>query len=145
MKKHEIMEKIGNILDVVKTAVLSTCDKNGKPFMRWMSPCIFSPADNTLYALTSPKFLKTHQLEKNPYVEWMVQTVSLDTVINISGKANIIENPSLKGEVMSRVGKNLHVFWKLAGNETDYLVLETVIEKAVYFQPMTGNKITVKF
>lgn len=145
MKKYELMEKTGNILEKVKTAVLATCDKNGKPHMRWMSPCIFSPADNTIYTLTSPQFNKTVHLKENPHVEWMIQTITLDTIITLRGKANIIENPSLKGEVMSKVGKNLHVFWKITGNETDYLVLETVIEEAVYFTPMTGEKTTVSF
>lgn len=145
MTAHEVMEKTGNILEKVKTAVLATCDKNGKPHMRWMSPCIFSPSGNAIYTLTSPQFNKTVHLKENPEVEWMVQTITLDTIITLRGKANIIENPSLKGEVMSKVGKNLHVFWKITGDETDYLVLETVIETAVYFTPMTGEKVSVSF
>ena len=145
MTKQEIMTKIGTILDDVKTAILATCDNNGQPHIRWMCPCIFSNQDSTLYSLSAPQFSKIIQLKENPEAEWMIQTKTLNEIITLRGKINIIENPSLKGEVMSVVGKTLHVFWKLTGKETDYLVLETVIREAVYFQPLTGKKVKVAF
>ncbi|MBN2441098.1 MAG: pyridoxamine 5'-phosphate oxidase family protein [Spirochaetales bacterium] len=145
MTKHDVMSKIGTLLGEVKTAVLATSDKDGNPHVRWMCPCIFSNRENTLYALSSPHFAKIMQLKENPRVEWMIQSKSLDEIVTLRGKVNIIENPSLKGEVMALVGKTLHVFWTLTGKATDYLVLETIITDAVYFRPMTGQKTAISF
>ena len=31
-------------------------------------------------------------------------------------------------------------FWKLKGEESDLIVLETIIEEAIYYRPMKGIK-----
>lgn len=145
MTSEELMNKVIAILDEVKTGVLTTIGDDGYPRGRWMSPIVLSSDDNTLYTITAPDFKKIEQLEKNPHICWLIQTASLEEIVHITGKINIIDNPALKAEIMERIGRRLHAFWKLRGDETLFIVLETVIEEATYFLPMRGHKEIVKF
>jgi uncharacterized pyridoxamine 5'-phosphate oxidase family protein len=53
--------------------------------------------------------------------------------------------PIIKSEVMEHLAKRLTVFWKVNTEKTDFIVLETIIKEATYFQPMKGHKETVQF
>ena len=145
MTKKELIDRITFTLEDAKTGVLATTDMKGHPRMRWMSPLIFPSNHNVLYAVTSPHFAKTLQLEKHPDVEWMLQTRSLNEVIYLHGKINLIDNPSLKAKIIEAIGKRLHIFWKIENNETDFIILETIIDEGIYFLPMEGKKETVSF
>lgn len=145
MTEKEIIDKIESTIDNAKAAILSTVDSDGKPHMRWMSPVLLPGEQRTLYSITSPEFSKIEDLKKHPDVEWMIQTKDLRRVINVRGKMNIIENQTLRARVMERIANQLNVFWKLQKDSTDFLVLETVIEEAVYFVTMKGTKTRVAF
>ena len=144
MEINEIVDIMEKILDETRTAILATADIHGRPHLRWMTPAFIKGRRGIMYAVTSPQFAKTIQLEANPEAEWMLQTHSLDEVINIRCKINIIDNPSVKNEVLEALGRKLTVFWKV-NMETDFIVLETVPEEAVYFRPMKGIKEIVSF
>jgi len=145
MTKKEIMLKIDELLDNSNCGVLSTVSSDKKPHLRWMCPTIFPDMEQTIYAVTSPNFHKIEDLKKNPSASWMFQTKELNEIINVSGKINIIDNPSLKSMIIEKIGSKLHTFWKLKKDSSDYIVLETVIENAVYFNTMEGEKEIVKF
>jgi pyridoxamine 5'-phosphate oxidase len=129
----------------VRSAVLSTVDEHGRPRARWMIPCVLPGYDGSIYCITSPHFSKVHDLERHPDAEWMVQTLSLNQVINLAGRINLIDNPSLKARIMEVIGQRLHAYWKLSTEESDFLVLETVVKTATYYLPMKGSKETVRF
>ncbi|MCP4402905.1 MAG: pyridoxamine 5'-phosphate oxidase family protein, partial [bacterium] len=78
-------------------------------------------------------------------VQWMIQTRALDRVINLKGKINVLENPSIRSEVMEHLGRQLTVFWRVNTEDTNFIVLETIIEEATYFRPMKGLKETITF
>ena len=78
-------------------------------------------------------------------VEWMFQTPTLDEVISIRGLINVVENPSLRSEVLEVLGPRLQTFWKLAHDARDLVVLETVAEEATRYLPMQGRKDIVRF
>ncbi len=145
MNQHEIMYKIEQLLEDSKTGILATVDKKGNPRMRWMTPTILKGRPNVLFAVTSPDFVKVVQLGIHPEVEWMIQTRSLNEVVNLRGKINILDNPAIKSEVMEHLAKRLTVFWRVNIEKTDFIVLETIIEEVTYFQPMKGHKETVHF
>jgi pyridoxamine 5'-phosphate oxidase len=145
MTKQEIMSEVDVILDESKTAVLATADKEGQPHMRWMTPCILKDRKFALYAITSPNFEKVRNLEENSLCEWIIQTPRLDTVVTLRGMINLVDNQSLKGEVIENIGPRLSMFWKLNENQSGLLVLETIIREGMYFKPMLGSKIHVKF
>ncbi len=145
MDQHEIMYKIEQILEDSRTGILATIDADGKPRMRWMTPAILKGRPDVLFAVTSPDFAKITQLRSHPDVEWMIQSRALDRIVNVRGKINVLDNPSIRSEVMGHLGKRLTVFWKVNIEKTDFIVLETIIEEATYFRPMKGYKATVRF
>ena len=139
MEKNEILSLIESLVDDSQVAVLATVDPDGKPSMRWMTPAIISGRPASLFAITSPNFRKVMHIEKNADVEWMIQTRDLNRVVNITGRVNVVDNPSLKSEVLESIGKRLEVFWRV-NRKTDFLVLETVITEATFFRPLERKK-----
>ena len=145
MTQKELMDVVVSILESVRAAVLTTVDQDGKPRARWMIPAILPGHEGTIYAVTSPQFSKVHDLRRQPEAEWMFQTLSLNQVVNLRGRLNLIDNPSLKAQILEAIGARLHAFWKLTNEETDFVILETTIAEATYYFPMKGKKETVSF
>jgi general stress protein 26 len=145
MDKAEMMSKIEQLLDVSKCAVLATISEDNKPRLRWMTPTILQGEKHTLYAVTSSGFQKVKHMIHNENVSWMIQNKELNEIVTLYGKMNIIDNPSLKTRIMEKIGHRLHVFWSLNQDSIEFIVLETVIEEAVYFRPLKSLKETVKF
>jgi len=140
MTRQDIVNTLEMILNEAHTAVLATSDEQGRPHLRWMTPALIPGRDRAVYAVTSPGFDKVSQLGARPEVEWLFQTPGLDTIITVRGRINIVDNPSLLSEVLESLGPFMRSFWKLKGEERDLLVLETVVQEAVYYKPMKGLK-----
>lgn len=140
MTKQKILNIVEMILNEAHTAVLATTDQQGKPHIRWMTPALLRGRSGAVYAVTSPHFGKVGQLEAHPEVEWMFQTPILDTIVTVRGRINIVDNPSILSEVLETLGPFMRSFWKLKGDERDLVVLETIIEEAIYYKPMKGIK-----
>ena len=140
MTKQEVLNTLEMILNEAHTAVLATTDQDGKPHIRWMTPALLRGRTGVIYAVTSPRFGKVVQLEAHPEVEWMFQTPLLDTIVTVRGRINIVDNPSILSEVLETLGSFMRSFWKLKGDERGLLVLETIIEEAIYYKPMKGVK-----
>lgn len=140
MTRQQIVNTLEMILEEAHTAVLATSDEQGRPHLRWMTPALIAGRPRAVYAVTSPGFAKVGQLERRPEVEWLFQTPILDTVVTLRGRMNIVDNPSILAEVLEALGPFMRSFWKLKGEERDLLVLETIVEEAVYYKPMKGLK-----
>lgn len=145
MEKQEILGYIERILEEAKTAVLATVDDKGLPHMRWMTPATLRGREGALFAVAYRTSEKVKQVRSNPGVQWIFQSPALDRIVVVDGKVNIVDNPSIRSEVLEVVGARLRAFWKMYQDERDLLVLETVIEKAQYYLPMKGVKETVSF
>ncbi len=145
MNTHDIMYKVEQILEDAHTGVLATIDEYGNPRMRWMTPAVVKGRPGVLFAVTSPDFHKVVQLNACADVEWMIQTRALDQIVNLRGKINVLDNPSIRTEVMEHLARQLTVFWRVNTENTDFIVLETILEEATYFRPMKGYKETVHF
>jgi pyridoxamine 5'-phosphate oxidase len=145
MDAREIMNRIESILEAHGTGLLATTDREGKPHVRWLTPAVLRDRFGAVYALTAPHFAKVAQVRANPYVEWMFQTPSLAEVVTARGRMNVVDNPSLRAEVLEVIGPRLRTFWKLARDERDLAVLETVIEEATLLLPMEGRTQSVRF
>ena len=113
--------------------------------IRWMTPILIRGRKGVIYAVTPQNSRKVQHILHNPDVTWMIQTRSLSQVINIYGKTNVIENPSLKTELLETVGDRLTMFWKINEEIDEFVVLETVIEKASYYEPLKGSSYTIQF
>jgi general stress protein 26 len=140
LNKRDVMATLEMILNEAHTAVLATVDDQGRPHLRWMTPALIGGREGAVFAVTSPGFDKTRQLEKHPEVEWLFQTPLLDTVVIARGKINVLDNPSIKAEVLESLGPYMHSFWRLQGEAREMVVLETIIEEAVCYWPLKGRK-----
>lgn len=145
MKKQDFLIELEALIEDAKTAVLASRDAEGLPHMRWMTPALLKDRSAALYAVTSRNFSKIQELNAHPEVEWMLQSKSLDRIINLQGKANIIDNSAMKSEILEEIGSKLGVFWKLNDDPGDLIVIETVFETGQFLLPMKGEKQTVDF
>jgi len=145
MDSREVLNRIGAIIEAHGTGLLATIDDNGHPHVRWMTPTLLRESPGVLYALTAPGFAALAQVSAHAQVEWMFQTPTLDEVITVRGLVNVVDNPSLRSEVLEALGPRLHALWKLVPDVRDLLVLETVIDKAVRYLPMKGSQDVVRF
>lgn len=119
--------------------LLATVDERGAPHVRWLVPTILHDRPGALYALSLSKSGAVAQARSNPSVEWLIQTPTLDEIITLRGRMNVVDTPSLRMEVLDTIGPRLWNFWKLADGREDMVVLETVIETAVHYLPMEGR------
>jgi general stress protein 26 len=145
MNKSEILSRIDRLVAASRTAVLATVDAESWPHLRWMTPARLHGRPEALYAVSSLHLAKAAQLQHNPCVEWMLQDPSLREVVVVRGRVNIIDNPALKAEVLETLGHQLATFWKVAADQAQLVVLETVIEEAVHYLPMEGFREQVSF
>ena len=144
MNTRAMLDAMERVLDISRIAILATADAAGRPHVRWMTPTVVRGRDGYLYAVTSPDFHKAAEAEGNPAVEWLVQTKSLDEILTVRGNMTVVDDPTAKAEVLEAIGGNLGVFWKMNPDETNLVVLETVIDEIVRLKPMTGERIATK-
>lgn len=148
-RKHltpdDLIVEIELILDETKAAILANVDSDGSPHMRWMTPSFLKDRRGALFAVTSPHFGKVDQLKSNEKVQWIFQNRSLTKMVTINGRVNILENSNIRSEVLEVIGSRLTVFWRYNTNESDLVVLETVIKDGNYFVPMKGHRETINF
>jgi pyridoxamine 5'-phosphate oxidase len=145
MDRREVMNRVRAIIEAHSTGLLATVGEDGQPHLRWLTPTLLPGSPAAVYALTAPTFSKVVQVRAHARVEWMFQTPTLDEVINIRGLLNVVENPSLRSEVLEVLGPRLQTFWKLAHDARDLVVLETVAIEAIRYLPMVGRKDIVDF
>ncbi len=145
MTQHEIMRELAEVIADAKAGVLATVDEHGNPHVRWMTPAILKDRQSALFAVTSPRLTKLQQLKANPRAEWMIQSLSLGTVITVRGAVNLLDNPSLKSEVLEELGPRLQTYWHVSPDAPELVVLETVIDEIDQFHPLRNHHVTVKF
>ena len=145
MNPRELMNRIAAILDAHGTGLLATTDAEGAPHVRWLTPAVLRDRPDAIYALTAPGFAKVAQVRARPRVEWMFQDPSLAEIVTVRGTVSVVDNPSLRAEVLEAVGPRLRTFWSLAKDARDLVVLETAIEEATRYLPMEGRKSVVRF
>ena len=142
MTTKETLGALDAIIDEAQVGILATTDPDGRPAMRWMTPTTVRGRPGYLYAVTSPQFRKVRHLASHPEVEWMFQTPELNRIVTVSGRMGVIDNPQLKSEVLESIGRRLEVFWRV-NEKTDFIVLETSIDRISVFRPMKHSRDTV--
>lgn len=145
MTQHEIMRELALLIEETKTGVLATVDREGRPHIRWMTPAVLKDRQTALFAVTCPTFSKAAQMAANPKVEWMVQSRELSKIIHVRGIVNLLDNPSLKTEVLEELGQRLTTFWQVHCEASEFVVIETVIQEVELYEPLKNQYETVKF
>jgi general stress protein 26 len=144
MDSRSMLDALERVLEKSRIAVLATVDPDGCPHMRWMTPAVVRGREGFLYAVTSPDFNKTREVDGNPKVQWMLQSKSLDEIVTACGTMEIIDNPSVKAEVLEAIGGHLSTFWKMNPDESQMVVLETALERIAYVRPTSGERHEIK-
>lgn len=145
MTNEELLRELDEVIEDSKTAILATTDMQGKSHTRWMTPIILNYRPGIIFACSMRKTPKIDHIIQNTTVEWMFQTRDLRKVINASGKAFVIENPSLRSELIENAGDRLAAFWKANIGEEDFVIIQTIIECAQYFEPVNGHREFITF
>lgn len=139
MEINALFTVLERIMDDSRPAVLSTVDADGKPHSRWMVPTILRGTRGALYAVTSPRFHKIEELAANPHVSWLIQGKTFEEIVEASGKAVIVDNPVLKSDVLEALGPSLSTFWRVTPDDSELVVIETMIERIDYLKPVDGT------
>lgn len=145
MEKHEFLNRLKDMIEEAGTGILATVDKGGKARMRWMTPTTIRGRRGCIYTVAAKGSKKLMDLDHNLDVEWMIQSKSLDQIMNVKGCINVIDTPSMRTEILEAIGNKLNVFWEVNIKDTEFVVLETIIEEAVYFEPMKDKMKKVHF
>ncbi len=144
MDVNALFDVMERLIEESKVAILANVDQQGRPRMRWMSPAVIRGQSGCLYALTAPDFAKTSQLQQQPAVEWMIQGPALREMLRVRGTVELIDNPALKSDVLEALGGKLGAFWRSNPDPSNMIVLETIIEELVYYQPMKDQRHEVR-
>jgi pyridoxamine 5'-phosphate oxidase len=140
MKIAQLMNELQQILEDVRTGIMSTVDDRGHPHSRWLTPVVLRDRPGVIYAVSVPDSEKIVHIRKNPNVAWLIQEKTLNTVIHVQGRVNVVDNPSLKVEILEALGPKLFMFWSTRADAGEFLVLETIIENAYVYYPMKDQK-----
>jgi general stress protein 26 len=145
MDRNQIVNKIEEILEDAKTGIMTTINEESKPSLRWMTPAILKYPAPAIYCFSIPRCEKLKHIAANKNVVWMIQRRDLREIVKIEGTAKIIDNPATKGELLERIGTRLETFFKANANSEEFVVIETVIQKAEYYMPIKGIVETIVF
>lgn len=140
MELNTLLDVMERVLDGSHAAVLSTAGADGQPYSRWMVPAVLRGQPGSLYAVTSPKFEKIEQIAAQSRVSWLIQSKGLDEIVQVTGKAQIIDNPALKVDVLEALGAHISTFWHVNPDESALVVIETAIETITYSRPGRGER-----
>jgi pyridoxamine 5'-phosphate oxidase len=137
------MSMLSHLVDESHAAVLASVDSSGRPHIRWIVPGFLSDKNGAVYTVSVSSYPKIEQLLNNPHAEMMLQTPGLNKIINLRGIVNILDNPSIRSEVLECLGERLHAFWRSAMPRDDLVVLEFVLQEATYYVPMNNSRLTL--
>lgn len=140
MTVNRLTTLLSEIIDDAKTAVLATVDEKNTPKVRWITPALLTGYPATLFIISAGQFAKVAQARKNPHASIMLQTRSLDKVLTCEGTLSVLENPSIRAELLETIGKRLRAFWKTGSEDRELVALEFSITKAVFYLPLKGTK-----
>ena len=141
MSPQDLLTKIEQILEQSEAAVLGTSDSRGRCHMRWMVVITLPDTPGRLYTFTDPASAKIGQIEEGSKAEWMLQSADFSEVINLRGAVNIIDRPW--AEVVEAMEDRLKRGWHPDIDLMDLVVLETVIDTAVYSRIREGTIETI--
>ena len=136
MKEQDPLRALRALLDSVRVGVMCTIGENGDPRCRWMTAATLPRVQDCFYCVTGTGSGKVKEIQKTGRVHWTFQTPALDEIISVCGRAEVLEHPAMKAEVLEALGPNLMTFWRVNPDPAKLVVIETTVEKAQLFRPM---------
>ncbi len=124
--------------------ILGTVDAEGRPQMRWMSTLAFDQFP-VFQTLTSPASQKVQEIKANPQVNWMFFNKDLSLVVNLKGRARIIEDgPALKAIWQRIVDMSHAYFLEHYRRKPGFCAIETLVQSIECHSPATNLHFSLK-
>jgi len=116
------------LADGKRPGVLATVDEHGMPHLRWMATLSLHDWP-LLYTITSPTSAKIQHIVHHPSVSWMFSNEEMNVIVNIRGKARIVDDPGKMQSVWKLLeDKSKAYFLSIANDGPGFAVIETEIE-----------------
>ncbi|MDE1170874.1 MAG: pyridoxamine 5'-phosphate oxidase family protein [Verrucomicrobium sp.] len=134
-ESEDLFRVLRTLVSGAHPGILATVDEKGFPRMRWMASlsCEDFPY---LYTLTSPASRKVTQLRANPQVSWMFFNQDLSMVVNLIGRADVLEDEKSIREMWNRVRDKKHAYFLRSGGEDrGSAVVRTRVERVECVTP----------
>ena len=124
--------------------ILATIDADGRPHTRWMSTLAFDQFP-VFHSLTAPGSRKVEDIKAHPEVNWMFFNKDLSLIVNLKGRARIVEDgPSLK-RIWQRIVDMSHAYFLEQYNrKPGFCAIETVVETIECASPKNDVHFTLK-
>lgn len=140
MTKQELLTRFSRHLEEFPAGILASAEPGGFPSLRFMTAHLTPGKSGSLCSLTAKTFPKTAGLTAHPLVSWLFTDPQRTEIFSLRGQVAVNENPRFKAELLESLGKNLEYFWRLNGDPSDLICLETVLISGEYFRPAEGLK-----
>ncbi len=135
MKQKEPIDELRALIDTVRTGILSTVGNDGYPHLRWMTAATLQGQKDFIYCVSVSGTKKVADIARNDKVAWSFQSVTLDRIVSVAGRARVIEVPELKAQILEALGRNLDIFWRINPDPKRLVVIETAIETLSLYRP----------
>jgi hypothetical protein len=140
MEFYQILDRALALLGEGRPGLFTTLGEGGYPHVRWMTPAAIPRLKGRIYAVTSRGFAKAAEVEADPRVQWLLQAGDFSEVINLTGRARLVDEPSFSAEVLKAIGPHLGVFWRLNTDPSVLRVIETQVEAATILFPLRAER-----
>jgi general stress protein 26 len=124
--------------------ILGTIDLDGRPQMRWMSTLAFDEFP-VFQTLTTPDSRKVREILAHPDVNWMFFNKDLSLVVNLRGRARVLnDGPTLK-RIWQRIVDMSHAYFlEHYHKKPGFCAIETVVETIEVHSPKHNVHFTLK-
>ncbi len=144
------IEDSGDIIGLAKSLVngqhpgiLATVDGKGRPQVRWMSSLAFDGFP-VFHSLTAPLSRKVAEIRAHPEVSWMFFNADNSLVLNLHGKAVIVEDPAVLKRVWGAIVDTSHAYFLHEyGRKPGFVVIETVVESIECSSPKNALRFQI--
>ena len=140
MMEHNPLEVLHSLVGEVHVGLLISQGPESYPDSRWMTVTLLEREPHCLYAVSIEGTRKVKEIKTQDKVSWSFQSPSLDRIVNVQGRAAVLDNPRLKAEILENLGSHLENFWKIHPDPGKLVVIETYVEKATLYLP--GKNLT---
>lgn len=135
MMEHNPLEVLHSLVMEVHVGLLISQGQDSYPDSRWMTVTLLEREPHCLYSVSIEGTRKVKEIKTQDKVSWSFQSPSLDRIVNVYGRAAVLDNPRLKAEILENLGSQLENFWKINPDPGKLVVIETYIEKAILYLP----------
>lgn len=138
MTDQQVLSEAFTVIDQAFVGLMTTVDKQGLPYARFMGACTMGDGVARLYTLTSVGTRKLDQLADNSAVTWVFHSPNYGKIITLYGQAREMASPVVAQPVWDRLADCAKAYSMnaLSNRENvDFAIIETVVERVEFIAP----------